>query len=86
MIDRDGHILTNYHVIEDAQEVGVTLFDGKTYDAKLVGADHNNDIAVIKIDAPREVLFPDSRWAIRPICASACGSSPSAIRSDSNGR
>ena len=58
VIDREGHILTNFHVIEDAQEVGVTLFDGKTYDAKLVGADPNNDIAVIKIDAPREVLFP----------------------------
>jgi S1-C subfamily serine protease len=58
VLDREGHILTNFHVIEDAQEVGVTLFDGKTYDAKLVGADPNNDIAVIKIDAPREVLFP----------------------------
>jgi S1-C subfamily serine protease len=58
VLDREGHILTNYHVIEDAQEVGVTLYDGKTYDAKLVGADLNNDIAVIKIDAPREVLFP----------------------------
>jgi S1-C subfamily serine protease len=58
VIDREGHILTNFHVIEEAQEVGVTLFDGKSYDAKLVGADPNNDIAVIKIDAPREVLFP----------------------------
>jgi S1-C subfamily serine protease len=58
VLDRDGHVLTNFHVIEDAQEVGVTLFDGKTYDAKLVGADPNNDIAVIKIDAPRDVLFP----------------------------
>jgi S1-C subfamily serine protease len=58
VIDREGHILTNFHVIEEAQEVSVTLFDGKTYDAKLVGADPNNDIAVIKIDAPREVLFP----------------------------
>jgi S1-C subfamily serine protease len=58
ILDREGHILTNFHVIEDAQEVGVTLFDGKTYDAKLVGADPNNDIAVIKIDAPRDVLFP----------------------------
>jgi S1-C subfamily serine protease len=58
VIDREGHILTNFHVIEEAQEVGVTLFDGKTYDAKLVGADPNNDIAVIKIDAPRDVLFP----------------------------
>ncbi len=58
IIDREGHILTNFHVIEDAQEIGVTLFDGKTYDAKPVGADPNNDIAVIKIDAPRDALFP----------------------------
>lgn len=58
VLDREGHILTNYHVIEEAQEVGVTLFDGKTYDAKLVGADPNNDVAVIKIDAHRDVLFP----------------------------
>ena len=37
------------------------LFDGKSYEAKPVGADPNNDIAVIKIDAPREVLFPIQR-------------------------
>ena len=58
VLDREGHILTNFHVIEEAQEVGVTLFDGKTYDAKFVGADPNNDIAIIKVDAPRDVLFP----------------------------
>jgi S1-C subfamily serine protease len=58
VLDREGHILTNFHVIEDAQEVGVTLYDGKTYDAKLVGRDPVNDIAVIKIEAPPDVLFP----------------------------
>jgi S1-C subfamily serine protease len=58
VLDYDGHVLTNYHVLEDAQRFAVTLFDGKEYDAKLVGADPNNDIAVIKIDAPRDVLFP----------------------------
>ena len=58
ILDREGHILTNFHVVEDAQEIGVTLFDGKTYDAKPVGADPNNDIAVIKIEAPRDSLFP----------------------------
>ncbi len=60
VIDQAGHILTNYHVIEDAQQVGVTLFDGNNYDATLVGADPINDIAVIKINAPSEVLFPIS--------------------------
>jgi len=58
VIDNAGHILTNYHVIEDAQEVGVTLFNGKVYEATLVGADARNDVAVIKIDAPRDELFP----------------------------
>ena len=58
VIDRQGHILTNYHVIEDARQVKVTLFDGKTYSAKLVGADPVNDTAVLKIDAPEISLFP----------------------------
>ena len=58
VIDQVGHILTNYHVVEDARQVSVTLFDGKTYDAAFVGADPINDIAVIKIDAPPEVLVP----------------------------
>lgn len=58
VIDKAGHLLTNYHVIEDAGQVNVTLFDGKSYDAKFVGADPANDVAVIKIDAPPAVLFP----------------------------
>lgn len=58
VIDESGHVLTNFHVIENATEVAVTLFDGKTYDATFVGADPINDIAVIRIDAPRDVLFP----------------------------
>jgi len=58
ILDRAGHVLTNYHVIEDAREVGITLFNGKTYDASLVGADPVNDIAVMKIDAPKDVLYP----------------------------
>ena len=58
VIDRNGHILTNYHVIEDARHVSVTLHDGKSYDATFVGADAVNDIAIIKVDAPREILFP----------------------------
>ncbi|MCH2201904.1 MAG: trypsin-like peptidase domain-containing protein [Fuerstiella sp.] len=58
IIDKAGHILTNYHVIEDARQVKVTLYDGKTYVAALVGADPVNDTAVIKIDAPEDTLFP----------------------------
>ncbi len=58
VLDKQGHILTNYHVIEGAREINVTLFDGKTYDAQLVGHDPPTDVAVIKINAPAEVLFP----------------------------
>ncbi|HUG89941.1 MAG TPA: trypsin-like peptidase domain-containing protein [Planctomycetaceae bacterium] len=60
IIDRSGHVLTNYHVIEGAQQVAVTLFDGNTYDASLVGADPIYDLAVLKIDAPRSSLSPAS--------------------------
>lgn len=58
IIDRKGHILTNYHVIEDARQVKVALFNGKTYTATLVGADPVNDTAVIRIDAPEASLYP----------------------------
>lgn len=58
VLDPDGHILTNYHVIEGAQEVRVTLFNGESYDAGLMGADPVFDIAVLRINAPREILFP----------------------------
>ncbi len=58
VLDRDGHILTNYHVIEGAQEIRVTLSSGETYNAGLIGADPVLDTAVLRINAPREVLFP----------------------------
>ncbi len=58
VLSQDGHILTNYHVVEGARQVAVTLYDGETYSAELVGSDPVNDIAVLKIDAPAESLFP----------------------------
>jgi serine protease Do len=51
IIDVNGTILTNYHVVNDAQKISVTLSDGKNYDAKVIGKDQKTDIAVIKIDA-----------------------------------
>jgi len=47
----DGYILTNYHVIEDSDSITVSLYNGTTYDAELVGYDQSNDIAVLKVDA-----------------------------------
>lgn len=58
VIDRSGHIVTNFHVVEGAREIQVMLFNDKTYDARLVGQDPVTDVAVIKIDAPPEELFP----------------------------
>jgi len=58
VLDQDGHLLTNYHVIEGARQVRVTLFNGETYDAQLIGADPVYDIAVLRVTAPRELLFP----------------------------
>lgn len=58
VIDRAGHVLTNYHVVEDAQEIKVTLSDGQTLEATVVGADPSNDIAVLKISAAADALHP----------------------------
>jgi len=45
--DQDGHIITNYHVVEGAEELDVTLADGTMVSAQVVGADTYNDLAVI---------------------------------------
>ena len=51
VISEDGYIVTNYHVIDDATAIQVSFIDGTSYDAKLVGGDADNDIAVLKIEA-----------------------------------
>lgn len=58
--DSDGRIVTNYHVIEDASQVQVTLADNSTWKAALVGASVDKDIAVLKISAPAASLKPIS--------------------------
>jgi S1-C subfamily serine protease len=52
IIDKAGHILTNYHVIADARQVEVTLHNRKKYRATIVGSDRSHDLAVIQIKAP----------------------------------
>ena len=52
VIDANGNILTNYHVIEGAQKLSVSFGGGKSYPATVVGGDPDTDLAVIKIDAP----------------------------------
>jgi S1-C subfamily serine protease len=61
ILDKQGHILTNYHVIEDARQIAVTLFDGSTHRARRIGSDPNNDLAVLKINAAADKLCP-IRW------------------------
>ena len=52
VIDKEGHILTNYHVIADARQVEVTMHNRKKFRATVIGTDTAHDLAVIKIDAP----------------------------------
>jgi S1-C subfamily serine protease len=52
IIDKEGHILTNYHVIANAREVEVTLYNKKKYKATVIGRDRSHDLAVIQIQAP----------------------------------
>jgi S1-C subfamily serine protease len=56
VIDTKGHILTNHHVVANAQKLEVTLADGSKWPAKLIGSDPDSDLAAIKIDAPKEKL------------------------------
>jgi S1-C subfamily serine protease len=56
IIDRSGHILTNFHVIDGARRLEVTLADGSKWEGRAIGVDPSNDLAVIKIDAPAEKL------------------------------
>ncbi len=58
VIDHQGYILTNHHVIESAREISVGLANGVSYPAMLVGQDPDSDIAVLKIDAPEAELVP----------------------------
>lgn len=56
--DKDGHIVTNYHVIQNADRATVTLSDGTVYEATKVGVAPEKDLAVLKIEAPRAELVP----------------------------
>jgi S1-C subfamily serine protease len=58
VIDKLGHILTNNHVIDGAKQITVMLYNTESFPAELVGQDRDNDIAVLKIIAPENLLFP----------------------------
>jgi len=56
--DTQGHIVTNYHVIENARELQVTFADGQTLSARVVGTDPSNDLAVIKVEGLKDSIPP----------------------------
>ena len=57
IIDKRGYILTNYHVVEDAYKVYITMYDGSTHEGEVVGRDKENDLAIIKIDPKEKSLI-----------------------------
>src|SRR5690606_15471560 len=60
VIDKQGHIITNYHVVEGANTIAVTFASNQDYPAEIVGYDKEHDIAVLKVDAPASELIPVS--------------------------
>ena len=58
IIDKEGRIVTNNHVVEGADEVQVTLYDGTMAEARVLGTDPHSDLAVIQVDLPRQLLHP----------------------------
>lgn len=62
LVDKAGHILTNYHVIEDSEEVFVTLQSGRQVNAEILGADRFADMALLRIDVPADELPSPLEW------------------------
>ena len=58
VVDEAGHIVTNQHVVEGAEDISVRFADGTRREAEVVGQDPSTDVAVIKVDAPQEALEP----------------------------
>jgi len=58
VFDKNGHVITNEHVVNDAEKVIVTFLDGRSYNAEVIGVDAATDIAVIQVDADSSLLKP----------------------------
>ncbi|OGP14072.1 MAG: hypothetical protein A2054_03095 [Deltaproteobacteria bacterium GWA2_55_10] len=58
IVDKRGYIITNYHVVEDARTLEVTLFDGSRYKAEVAGLDPGDDLALLRVKAPQSKLKP----------------------------
>jgi S1-C subfamily serine protease len=58
VLDEAGHILTNFHVVQGAESIEVGFGEDQLFPAKVVGLDARNDVAVLKVDAPPELMIP----------------------------
>ena len=58
IVTKDGYILTNNHVVDNATQVKVTLQDGREFTAKVIGRDPKSDVAVVKVDAKNLPVVP----------------------------
>jgi len=58
VFDKEGHIITNNHVVKNTEKISVTFVDGRSYSAEIIGTDPYADIAVIKLDIDSEKLYP----------------------------
>src|SRR5215471_17811841 len=58
VLDKEGHLVTNYHVVQGATKIQVGFSNNASYSAKVVGSDPSTDIAVLKVDAPSRALTP----------------------------
>src|SRR5579884_834409 len=57
IVSKDGYVLTNYHVVQHANRIKVTLMDGRAFSARIIGADEKTDVALIKIDAGKPLPY-----------------------------
>ncbi len=62
IVDKEGHILTNNHVVDGASSVNVTLHSGETLDAQVVGTDRENDLALLKVDTEKIISISPLPW------------------------
>ena len=86
VLDTDGHILTNYHVVTGSKTVTITFADGATAQADVVGNDPGNDVAVVKANVDASELHPPTLGDSSTDARSVTSSPRSATRSGSTAR